>query len=260
MKIVISCLFLFFSTWLLSQENDYVVVHVDGKITQRSENRLLKTGDVIKGNPEFNFSSVWDKAKLWGDKSGYWYLYPKEAMPDQRSFLGFSFLKNLQSQKEYTATRGDDEQLYYLFLKNGSLLFDKEIRVFFTPQDQDSHYFFEFTYGEDRRREKLPLDDHKKLRITNMVLQLSTAQIDIGQLHYAHIGFHDADTGEDTILKGAVYAFADMDAIATQLALLKKLLIENGDAPKSIQTALQSYLEDTFGSDIQLDDFQLSLD
>lgn len=257
MRVSILCLLLLITFPLFSQEESFYVFRVDGKITYGDKAVRLKSGDILKGNPEFYFSTSSDKAKLWGEKKGYWYLYPNEKQKNRNERLGFLLLENIQTQKEYTATRGNDDALTYLFFDDTKLIAAKEVRVFFIPKDSESHYFFEFKYKENTVRRKLVLDENKTLLVDDSVLKLKKENIDLNELSYGNIGFFDAASKTNKMLKGVQYAFVDVNIVKNELQLIKKVLQKEGKSHTIIEQELTSFLKDTYGSDMGLENFQL---
>lgn len=248
MKIVI-CLLLLVVQPLFSQAEEFQVFQVRGKITYGTDSIPVSRGNIIKvvAKDSFQFSTINDMARLWNmDREEYVFLCHPSRFTGKKSML---------TQKEYTSTRGGDDVFSYLFIEKNRLMRPKKVKVFFVPKDEDSHYFFEYKKNADVVRKKLLLHEEKTLFISHDILEPGHDGTE-DTLSYGTIGFYDAVSDTDKVMKGVHYVFKDFESVRDELALLEGLLEKKGKAAAEVDAELKAYLKDSYGSDIELTDFR----
>ncbi len=237
---------------LFSQADEFQVFQVfqvRGQITYGPDSIPVSRGNILKvvTKDSFQFSTKNDMARLWNiDQEEYMFLCHPSRSVGKKSIL---------SQKEYTSTRGADNNFSYLFVDNKKLLRPKKVKVFFVPKDADSYYFFKYKKDADIVRKKLILNEERMLLIGDDILEAG-CDGSADMLSYGTIGFYDATSGTDKIMKGVAYVFTDFENVRDELTLLKGLLEATGKTESEIDAELMVYLKESYGSDIELSDFK----
>lgn len=225
------------------------VLHISGKVSIDSSEVSLNVGDVFQGNHRFVFSSDKDKVLLLSNERGRMVLFPREETPTKKqSELAYYLHNNILPVQEYTATRSDDTNAILLFFKNGTLYVPKKIKVSHLPENANSGYMLEFISDSILSTKKLNITPEGFLLINADVFN-KTQRVSITALNY-----FDANT-QSTINLELQFKIISLETIQEELNTYKKLLHQKGLADSQVKDELSIFLEDTYGTYINLGDF-----
>lgn len=232
----------------------YNVLHVNGTIMIDSTNTPIKTGDKLKGNIKFRFSSNNDKAVLLSSTKGRFVLFAKEKNKQNISELKFYLQKNILPIKDFTATRSNDYATTNLFIKNKQLFTPKKIKIFKIPSNIDSYYFIEYLLDQKKIKKRLNISEGGFLMLDADIFQIKNQN---SKVKNVSINFHDAKTGKNIAIKSMKIKCYDYENILNELLNYRKVLhSQNYDSAK-IKEHLSLFLKDTYGTDIKLADFEI---
>lgn len=246
MKLTICFCFMLVAS-VFSQEN-FQVLHIDGEIKMDSSRVSLKIGDEISGNPYFYFSSETAKALLLSDTRGRIVLFKNKTDVETTGELNYYFANNILPQKEYTGSRGEDENISYLFLDRNELIIPKKIKISKIPSSKNSFYELRFKIDDREITKILDVSPGGFLKLQKSTFKELPNNQDIStdfEMYY-----YQSKKKSYVHLTNFKYKGIQIAGIKEEIDIYKKWLIKNNE--NDLGQKMQGFLKSTYGSDLEL--------
>ena len=255
MRIILILSICLLTSTIFGQDETYIVLEVRGQVLCKTDSLRIKAQEQIRGKHTFYSATPDDFARLWDiEKETYAYIIPNINQTDDDGWFSNGILTS-EEYSDYTANRGETNEVSYLIFNNQGLWKSKRVKVFFEPKDSSSYYFLQFKYNGEMIRNRLSVKE-KTIVIDHQACSPGTEETDIGALSYAHIGYFDGTSKKTTMLKGIVYTPVSLEQIFEEIKLLRSLLTQKEENSEQLNETLEIYLKDHYGTEVNLNDLQ----
>lgn len=247
MKLLVTCFFALISNLGVSQET-FHVLHVEGIIIMDTSKVALKVGDEIIGNPNFQFSSETDKALLLSNLKGRVVLFQNTPKQQPTGEVAYYFKNNILPIKDYTGSRGNDENISFLFFDENKLVLPRKIKVFKIPDSEESYYEFQFEVGAELVKKRLPLLSHGFLELNSDLFQgLSQLKNSIMNPTMYYI-----DNESNTLIESLKFQIIYLSKVREEVRFYQDWLTKKGKSETEVNEILGDFINHTYGSEITL--------
>lgn len=235
------------SSILFSQEK-FQVLQVFGEIRINSSNKLLKIRDTLSGNPTFNFSNETDKALLLSNFKGRVVLFKNKIEKEPDGKLIYYLKNNILPFKDYTGSRGYNNNISYLFFDKFKLIIPKKIKVFKVPESSSSFYQIRYNIANKNYTKKLIVNPDGYFKLESRIFEQKVSSKQLPE--QIKIYYYDNTTDSFKRLKNLNYLSINIQDIKEEIDIYKNWLLENKN--KEIDAKLKKYLRSVYGNDLNL--------
>ncbi|WP_460218555.1 hypothetical protein [Psychroserpens sp. MEBiC05023] len=235
----------------------FLVLQVEGSITYDSITKPIQVGDEFFGNPKFKFATDKAKAVILSNLKGRVVLFPNKPEQETTSALVYYLKNNILPVKEYTATRGDNSDAIQLIFKNNALYHTKTIKVYKRPKDQNSYYFLSYKRNAIEFISKLDMSSNGFIEISKATFETPPDSTSIHVPEHMKLHYYNAETTETIHLKNLKFDLIQLESIESELKLYQQWLVQQGVKRKKHEALLTDYIQDTYTSDLNLNDFTI---
>ncbi|WP_155941611.1 hypothetical protein [Maribacter sp. Hel_I_7] len=240
--------FYLLGTLLVSSQEKFRVMQVFGTITTDSLNQSIKPDDIISGNPTFHFSSKHDKALLLSNSKARVVLFQNMADSKPSGKLIYYFERNILPFKDYTGTRGFEQNTQFLFFDNWTLKKVKRMKISKAPSSSDSFYQISYSLSRKNYTRKLSIGQEGYLEIKPETFN------NIGKYkllpQQIKLSYYDSNTDTFIELNNLYFQSISIKQIKQEIEIYTKWLKELGEV--DIENKVNRHLKSVYGNDFNL--------
>lgn len=254
-KIILILFFLL--GFLCSSQETFLVLHLEGEITYDSIIKPIKVGDEFVGNPKFKFSSKSDRAALLSNLRGRIILFPNQNVDSKISEVSYYLKNNVLPVKEYTATRGQNDNFTILYFKENKLFLPKRIKAFTIPKNEESFYAIEYRVKGKTFQTNLKISNDGFLELDSNSFPLAQHEVKSKDVEKIFLKFYDHKSNRFFEINSLLFKHFLIENITLELSFYKKELKKRGLNKAKIKLELLEYLQDVYTSDLRQIDFDI---
>ncbi len=249
--ILFACVFIVIN--VLSQDEQYHIIRVKGKITNMSTGKQLSPGDKISASDQLQFMDMYSQAIVISKKTGKFTL----TMPDADVFSDDKLLamaetaaSPIQGRSQLITRAGNArtvDDLQSLFGTESFYIIGTELDLKLNPdqyQLDDNHYIaLEYNLNDEHLSKKLKSGQQNIYINKKALLEESTSDT------IQDVSVYQYDMSQRTIVKITEMdlVFIDQDTLMKELNNVKNVLIELGKSRKEIINYMARYFVDVYG-------------